>query len=48
MDFSSLEFGLTASGLWKVVNRLGIRASTKKIIEHDGVSAMGQLVEKGI
>jgi len=47
MDFLSLEFGATASSLWKVVNRLGISAPTKKIIEHNGVSAMSHLVEKG-
>jgi hypothetical protein len=35
-----------ASSLWKVVNWLGISASTTKIIEHDGVSAMRHLVEK--
>jgi hypothetical protein len=46
MDFLSLEFGVTASSLWKVANRLGISASTKNIIEHDGVSAMRHLVEK--
>jgi hypothetical protein len=47
IDFLSLEFGVTASSLWKVVIRLGISAPTKKIIEHDGVSAMRHLVEKG-
>ena len=28
MDFLSLEFGVTASSLWKVANRRGIRALT--------------------